>query len=408
VRLLVAAFAVLAAWAPVAGAGCLDQPGDAAAVAGARAAIAAACDCAAAANHTTYLRCARTAALLRVGASSLPRRCLSTVMRCAAQSICGRPGAVTCCVTNHAQTRCHLERNAGKCVAPKTGSACVGSVPSCCDACAAGSCATTPTTTVTTTTLPAAPCADGFGVVCSGSCPPAERCVDGANGVLTCGCVPAGATACGESAFPQCGGVCAGNRKCQATVLADVQQQFTVCLCVDPAVPCGPNQCAEPGACPSGQFCDTFGFEAPVECNCLPLNPSTTTTVSVTTTTSTTIATPCANLMFPQCNGTCPAGSHCAGDLASGFCSCYPAGVTACGESAYPTCGGSCLGTKTCQAVRTIIPALSLDVRDCECLAPAAPCGPNVCPAGPGVCPPGKVCSGFATSGPLECNCVNP
>jgi hypothetical protein len=89
---------------------CGDEPGDAAAVAAARAEVEATCK------------------------------------RCAARSTCGKPGFVTCCRTSAGGvTRCSTKRDAERCVAPAGGSACVGSVSSCCDACTDGGCAPPPT-----------------------------------------------------------------------------------------------------------------------------------------------------------------------------------------------------------------------------------------------------------------------
>jgi hypothetical protein len=196
---------------------------------------------------------------------------------------------------------------------------------------------------------------------------------------------------------------------CQAShVIIFPSIDFQLCACVDAGVACGPGACSGPGVCPPDQICVTFASGGG-ECGCTPAFPTTTTTlVPPTTTTSTTLPAPCAGLPFPQCNGACPAGEYCAGDVGSSSCACFPVGVTACGDGTYPQCGGACLGGLACQAVRTIIPGPGIDVANCLCIDPEIPCGPNVCPVGPGVCPAGQACLGFATGGPVECNCVVP
>jgi hypothetical protein len=114
---------------------------DAAAVAAARAAVDAACGCAAATNHGEYVACARGVIAGLVDGGELPRSCRGAVQRCAARSTCGRPDAVTCCRTGqNGVTRGFLKPNAAACRAPSGGSACVGSYPSLCDACDASGC----------------------------------------------------------------------------------------------------------------------------------------------------------------------------------------------------------------------------------------------------------------------------
>src|SRR5205823_1142434 len=102
-----------------------------------------------------------------------PEDCASTVMNCASNSTCGKPGFVTCCETDASgTTKCNVVNGPDACTAPKGGSACVGTQPSCCDACASGECgggggtttgttATTTTTSTTTTTVSSCSCAGG-------------------------------------------------------------------------------------------------------------------------------------------------------------------------------------------------------------------------------------------------------
>lgn len=141
-------------------------------VANARAAVAAMCDCSAA-GHGAYVRCVAQAA----DATLVNKSCAGAVRHCAARSTCGRPGFVTCCRTRSSgKTSCALKRTAARCVAPRRGSACVGSVPSCCDACADGGCSAT--TSTTTTTLFPPPCGPDSGGTCGGTCPsPFDDCV---------------------------------------------------------------------------------------------------------------------------------------------------------------------------------------------------------------------------------------
>ena len=134
---------------------------DPAAVASTRAAADLQCPCATAANHKLYVHCVAQAAKAAARSGSLPRQCRAAVVGCARKSTCGAPGFVTCCrTTATGATKCSLKPSAARCKAPKGGSACVGTVPSCCDSCTAGGCAgvtTTSTPSATTTTTMAGP-----------------------------------------------------------------------------------------------------------------------------------------------------------------------------------------------------------------------------------------------------------
>ncbi|HLK11364.1 MAG TPA: hypothetical protein VKW76_08280 [Candidatus Binatia bacterium] len=186
--------------------------GDAAALAAVRGRVAAQCDCADAVSPQVYKRCVSAVVQAAVAGGTLSASCASGVLRCAAKSTCGRPGAVTCCrTTASGKTKCSIKPSAAKCRAPGGGTACVGMVSSCCDACdASGGCApppptTTTSTTSTTTTTSAPPvCGDG---VCDGS----EQC----DGTDFCGAsCPGGSAAGGFLAcrpdctidFSHCGG----------------------------------------------------------------------------------------------------------------------------------------------------------------------------------------------------------
>ena len=143
--------AVALAGAPSARAAC-NNP---AAVAAARAQVAAQCDCAGASNHGDYVSCAANVAKTRAAAGQLPQGCKDSVITCAANSVCGRPGAVTCCrVDGLGHVSCSIKSSADKCTTDAANAlVCLGSGDSCCDACNQNSCqATTSTTTTSTST----------------------------------------------------------------------------------------------------------------------------------------------------------------------------------------------------------------------------------------------------------------
>src|SRR5213596_203801 len=142
-----------------AGEPCGQEPDDADQVAAVRAMADEECDCDSATNHGKYLHCVAKVADEAVAEGELREECEDAVVSCASQSTCGIPAAVTCCRTDAAgNTTCSIKRSAGACKPPRGGTAFVGSVPSCCDACgAAGSTTTTPATIgSTTTTAPGA------------------------------------------------------------------------------------------------------------------------------------------------------------------------------------------------------------------------------------------------------------
>jgi hypothetical protein len=140
---------------------CGSQAGDTDAVAAVRAVAADQCDCGGARNHGQYVSCVAHLVNQAVRTGVLRGACSGEVVGCAASSTCGLKGFVTCCRTDATgTTRCSIKRGAARCHAPAGGSACVGTVSSCCDACVDGGCAgggTTTTTSppVTTTTATA-------------------------------------------------------------------------------------------------------------------------------------------------------------------------------------------------------------------------------------------------------------
>lgn len=163
---------------PLALAACGDAPGDEAAVVAARAAIAAACDCARAPSHGAYVRCAADVARQRLREGTLSRACRARVRRCASRSTCGRPGAVVCCHVGAAGARCTITNGVASCRAPLGGTVCTGDAESCCDTCT--SC---PPSLPTTTTVPRPrSCLDLAPPASCGSdaaCPAGYRCLDG-------------------------------------------------------------------------------------------------------------------------------------------------------------------------------------------------------------------------------------
>ena len=156
-------------------------------IANARAAVAANCDCAGASTHDAYVSCAAQQA----NAVLVNKSCARSVKKCASCSTCGRPDAVTCCLTTTARTKCRIKRDAAHCTATQ-GS--VGTCTSCCDACATpagGPSCPLPTTTTTTTTTTSCPPATalycgrgGCGLI--GRCPSGMTCTDASEG---CTCV---------------------------------------------------------------------------------------------------------------------------------------------------------------------------------------------------------------------------
>ena len=160
---------------------CGDDPADAEAVARARMAADAACDtqqsgCSNAPDHGSYVHCVAAQAKATVDDGTLRPACKRAVTRCAARSTCGRPGAVACCRTKLGERRCSIKSGTADCTAPGGGTACVGTFPSCCDACSTTGCAASTSSTTTSTTLPCHFEATSNG--CQGGCPgPGAQCV---------------------------------------------------------------------------------------------------------------------------------------------------------------------------------------------------------------------------------------
>jgi hypothetical protein len=97
-------------------AGCGADPGDNQKVIDARADAESQCGpCAAATNHGVYVSCVAGVANDRANNNLLPKNCKGKVKKCAAKSSCGKPGFVTCCITNSKGTKCKLKKDATAC-----------------------------------------------------------------------------------------------------------------------------------------------------------------------------------------------------------------------------------------------------------------------------------------------------
>ncbi len=142
--------------------------------------------------------------------------------------------------------------------------------------------------------------------------------------------------------------------------------------------PCGDTPFPEcGGSCPAGSVCTSQDLAT---CTCV------------------SSADPCGDTS-PVCNGTCPAGEQCFTQGTPPFvtCTCAPVGSTPCGSSAYPVCGGDCPAGETCNPFTHSSPVIA---DSCECTAPL-PCG-----SGGGECPTGFRCAvapGFSVCAPIPC-----
>src|SRR5712692_4482939 len=208
-------------------------------IANARAAVAANCDCAGATSHGAYVSCAAQQAHAVLTNES----CARFVKRCAAHSTCGNPGAVTCCrTTGKGTTKCSIKSSSAKCAAPRGGSACVGQVASCCDACTAGGCATTTTTTTTTSSSATSTTLAGTTLT---TCPSTSTTTT----LPLC-----------DSSYPGCGfnGVCFNGHTCE------VDTTSGQCACTGPPPSCGQwGIIACGGTCPAGTMCQLDNVAPP-------------------------------------------------------------------------------------------------------------------------------------------------
>jgi len=93
-----------------------------------RAAVEAACPCDKATDHGAYVSCVAQAAREAVGRESSAAVCVGEIVRCAAQSTCGKSGAVTC----QKGPRCRIVNSAERC---QNSGGRVGTAKSCCPDC---------------------------------------------------------------------------------------------------------------------------------------------------------------------------------------------------------------------------------------------------------------------------------
>jgi hypothetical protein len=287
---LLAALLVIGA-APVF-AKCGDQPGDNAAVLAAREDAATSCPCVSFTNHGQYVKCVKGVANTRSGLDSsdpnfLPKDCKSAVVRCAAHSVCGKSGFVTCCIPDtNAIPKCKTKRDEMHCTdaGGMVGGDATTGCASCCDACptsgnppgsgpsCVASTSTTTSTTIdtgssstttttidtgssstmsttststssTTSTSAPGPCAlDGAGG-CAGTCAdPLDVCgTDPTTG--QCGCFLPCAV---HGGFGSCGGVCPASAYCGLDA-------NNICRCITPCHGTDPQSCG--GECAPGQSC---------------------------------------------------------------------------------------------------------------------------------------------------------
>jgi hypothetical protein len=93
------------------------------------------CDCANAATHGQFVRCAAHIVKDFAAHGNLPKNCRGPMVRAFAKSTCGKPSAVTCCLEHDTVKTC-LVRKATVCErlggTPGTG-------PLCADGCVSGS-----------------------------------------------------------------------------------------------------------------------------------------------------------------------------------------------------------------------------------------------------------------------------
>jgi hypothetical protein len=111
---------------------------DSTAIAAARAAIDAACDCDGS-THAAYGKCATRTLAARVKGGLLSPACRREVLDCARHSTCGRVGAVACCRAMSNGRSGFIARSAAMCFEHRP-AGCVGPGRSVCDACNTQAC----------------------------------------------------------------------------------------------------------------------------------------------------------------------------------------------------------------------------------------------------------------------------
>jgi hypothetical protein len=80
-----------------------------------RALVASGCDCAGAAKHAGYVRCAKQVIRGAIRGGALARSCKHGVTQCEAKSTCGRKRAVVCCSATKRGVKAKMVTSAGKC-----------------------------------------------------------------------------------------------------------------------------------------------------------------------------------------------------------------------------------------------------------------------------------------------------
>lgn len=173
---------------------CQVPGADEAAVASARSAVQAACDCAGATSARSFRQCVAQA-LTGPAGEGLSAACKQLVRKIETRSTCGRPDRVVCCRTDaRGRTKASLRRS-GKCSAPPGGGACESPSPYLADGCTDGGCISPV-------------CGDGVveagegcdppdGTSCSNEC---TSCAPAAAGEILLGCT-AGSTGVAASAI---------------------------------------------------------------------------------------------------------------------------------------------------------------------------------------------------------------
>ena len=250
---------------------CGDAPTDNAAVVAARQDATTTCPCASFDNHGQYVKCVRGVANTRSSLDPsdpnfLPRDCKGAVVRCAAHSVCGKAGFVTCCIPQTTSVpKCKTKRDATRCAdaGGAVGGDATTGCSSCCDACptsgpppGSGPSCVAPTTTITSTTTTSSsttsttvpvPCmSDGAGG-CGGTCADFfDVCgTDPTTGQCDC-FLPCGV----HGGIGSCGGACPPLANCGFDA-------NLMCRCIVPCHGTDPQSCG--GECAPGQTCTFDG-----------------------------------------------------------------------------------------------------------------------------------------------------
>ena len=216
------------------------------AVAATRAAAEQACTemsagCSTAGSHGVYVSCIAHQAKAAVKNGTLPKNCKGAVVKCAAHSVCGKPGFVVCCVPQtDSIPKCKKKKDAKHCTAAggAIGGDEITGCSSCCDACptmgespaGGASCVTTTTTTTTST-----------------------RITTSTTSTTTTMTTATTTTTCDPSMRPVCGGDCMGTTVCSPCLADCTVEGGRFC-----SIACS-GTCVTSADCPAGQACDSTG-----------------------------------------------------------------------------------------------------------------------------------------------------